>query len=192
MTIPSYKLAGMTTQDRHLVRRWIQFACDCNGVPEFGQVIVVEWNPRFTRKMGDATYNPYTFRARVRLSVPLWPRASDQEKRQTVIHEVCHCIAVYKKHGRVRRPHGLEWQQAMQNCGIEPLPTHSVDRTGLARRQRRFVLLDCPNEHKCRLTVRHYNMIQAGCELECKNCDLVVDRTSPMVEERPASALKKL
>ena len=39
--------------------------------------------------------------------------------------------------------------------------------------------------------MRHYNMVQAGYLLECKNCDLVVDRTSPMVEERPASALKK-
>ena len=53
--------------DRH-VKQWVWFACECNAVPELAQVIVVEWNPRFTRKMGDASYNPYTFRARIRLA----------------------------------------------------------------------------------------------------------------------------
>ncbi len=167
--------------DRH-VKQWIQFACDCNGVSEFGQVIVVEFNPRFTRKMGDATYNPYTFRARVRLSVPLWSRASDQDKRQTVIHETCHCVVAYT-HGKVQ-PHGPEWKQAMRNCGVDPIRTHSVDRTGLARRQRLFILQDCPNEHKCRMTVRHFNMVQAGYVLECNRCGLVVTKASPMVEDQ--------
>ena len=36
----------------------------------------------------------------IRLSIPLWPRASDQDRRETVIHEACHLIAFYK-HGLV-------------------------------------------------------------------------------------------
>ena len=173
--------------DRH-VKQWVWFACECNAVPELAQVIVVEWNPRFTRKMGDASYNPYTFRARIRLSIPLWSRASDQAKRQTVIHEVCHCIAVYTQGNKVRRPHGPEWKQAMRNCGVDPIRTHSVDRTGLARRQRLFILQDCPNEHKCRMTVRHFNMVQAGYTLECNRCGLVVTQASPMIEDRRSVA----
>jgi len=77
--------------------------------------------------------------AKIRLSTPLWPRASAQDRRETVIHEACHCIVGFK-HGRVAA-HGAEWKQAMRNCGVEPLRTHSVDRTGLARRQRQFTLL---------------------------------------------------
>ena len=175
-------------QDRHLIRRWIQFACDCNGVPEFGQVIVSEWNPRFTRKMGDATYNSQTYRARIRLSIPLWSRASDTAKRETVIHEACHIIVAYKQGNKVRRPHGPEWKEAMRNCGVQPIRTHSVDRTGLARRQRLFILGDCPNEHKCRMRVQHFNMVQAGYTLECKHCGLVVNGTSPMVEDQTVIA----
>jgi SprT protein len=76
-------------EDRH-IRSWIRFACERNGVPELAQVIVVVWNSRFTRRLGDAAYNSTTFRARVRLSVPLWPRASEVDRRETVIHEACH------------------------------------------------------------------------------------------------------
>ena len=51
--------------DRH-IRNWIRFACECNNVPELAQVIVVEWNPRFTSRLGDAGYSSITFRARIR------------------------------------------------------------------------------------------------------------------------------
>ncbi len=172
--------------DRH-VKQWVWFACERNQVLEFAQTIIVEWNPRFTRKMGDAGFNFNAFRARIRLSIPLWSRASAQDQRQTVIHETCHCIVGYK-HGKVRRPHGPEWQEAMRNCGVEPIRTHNVDRTGLTRRQRLFVLLDCPNEHQCRMTVRDYNLAQAGCVLECKRCGLVVTQASPMVEDQRSVA----
>jgi hypothetical protein len=35
------------------INEWIRFACECNGVPELAQAIVVEWNSRFTRRLGD-------------------------------------------------------------------------------------------------------------------------------------------
>jgi len=84
-------------EDPH-IRCWIRFACERNEVPELAQVVVVEWNPRFTRRLGDAGYSHVTFRATIRLSIPLWPRATDQDRRETVIHEVCHIIVGYK-HG---------------------------------------------------------------------------------------------
>ena len=89
-------------------------------VDELAQVIVVEWNPRFTRRLGDAAYNSITFRARIRLSSPLWPRTSEEDRRETVIHEACHIIVGYK-FGQVAAPHGSEWKEAMRNCGVEPL-----------------------------------------------------------------------
>ena len=165
-------------EHRH-IREWIRFACDCNSVSELAQVILVEFNPRFTRRMGDGGYDHLTYRATIRLSIPLWPRASAEDKKETVIHEACHCVVGFK-HGQVAA-HGLEWKAAMRNCGVEPLRTHTVDRTGLARRQRRFVLLDCPNQgvkHKCRINAREYNLVRRGTEFWCRNCGLHLHQNS--------------
>ena len=86
-----------------------------------------------------------------------------RSRRETVIHEACHCIVGYK-HGVVAH-HGSEWKTAMKNCGVEPLRNHTVDRTGLARRRRLFILLDCPNEgleKKCRIHARQFNLVKKG------------------------------
>ena len=176
--------------DRRRIMEWIRFACHCNRVPELAQVIGVEWNRRFTRRLGDGGYNPRTKKARIRLSVPLWPRTSEQERRETVIHEACHCIVGFK-HGRVTRPHGVKWKQAMGACGVRPLRTHNVDRTGLVRRQRRFILLDCPHAdtgHKCRINARQMNLLQRGTRMQCKVCGLNLDRRSSVKEDRAARA----
>jgi SprT protein len=124
---------AFSSDDRH-IREWLCFACNQNSVPELAQVIVVEWNARFTRRMGDALYSPSTFRARIRLSIPLWERASEQDRRETVIHEACHLVVFYKHPNAAQ--HGPEWREAMRNCGVEPQRTHNVDRTGLVRRNR--------------------------------------------------------
>jgi SprT protein len=170
--------------DRH-IRDWIRFACERNGVSELAQVIHVEWNRRFTRRLGDAGYNSVTFRARIRLSIPLWPRTSERDRRETVIHEACHIIVGYKF--GFAAAHGPKWQEAMENCSVEPLRTHSVDRTGLARKQRRFILLDCPHEgleQKCRCTSREYNKLRRGVEMWCRNCGLHLDRDVAVEEDR--------
>jgi SprT protein len=174
--------------DRH-IREWIRFACDCNKVPELAQVILVEWNSRFTRRLGDAAYNSVTFRARIRLSIPLWPRATDQDRRETVIHEACHIIVGYK-HGFAVSAHGPEWKKAMENCSVEPLRLHAVDRTGLARKQRRFILLACPYEgveRKCRCTIRELNRLRCGVEMWCKVCGLHLNREAAVDEDRTES-----
>ena len=167
------------------IKEWIWFACQRNDAEELAQAIIVEWNSRFTRRLGDGVYSPITFRARIRLSLPLWPRASEKERRETVIHEACHCIVGYK-HGIVAH-HGLEWKQAMRNCGVEPLRNHTVDRTGLARRRRLFILLDCPNEgleRKCRINVRQFNLLKKGKWFRCKVCGLNLTRESAIEEDR--------
>ena len=170
-------------EDRQ-IRKWIKFACDCNGVPELTQVILVEWNPRFTCRLGDASYNRVTYRARIRLSTPLWPRASTEVRMETVVHEACHVIVSFK-HGFGLAAHDAEWKQAMQNCGFEPRRLHSIDRTGLARRKRRFILCDCPNEQKCRILVRQFNLLlRGGEEFWCKVCGLHLNRESAIEEER--------
>jgi predicted SprT family Zn-dependent metalloprotease len=105
-----------------------------------------------------------------------------------VIHEACHIIVGYK-HGFGPAPHGLEWQEAMEKCGVEPLRTHTVDRTGLARKQKRFVLIACPHEgleRKCRCSAREYNKLRRGEEFWCKVCGLHLNRDVAVEEDRTA------
>ena len=180
----------MTTENQH-IREWVWFACDCNGVPELAQAVIVEWNPRFAARLGDGSYSVISMEAKIRLSSsPLWARASEKDRRETVIHEACHVIVKYR-HGPFVRDHGLEWRQAMENCGVEPLRTHSVDRTGLARRQRRFILHQCPNrgvEHKCRISLREFHLLEKGIEFWCKRCGIHITESSLIGEDRTAVA----
>jgi len=163
------------------IREWVRYACERNGVPELAQAVVIEWSRRFTRRMGDAMYSPISFRARIRLSVPLWGRASEQDQRETVLHETCHVIVEFK-FGRVA-PHGSLWKEAMLNCGVKPIRTHSVDRSGLTR-QRRFVVCDCPAEKKCRINAKMFNSLRRGVEFRCKVCGLDLDQSSSIEEDR--------
>lgn len=100
--------------------------------------IVIEWNNTFTRRMGDAIYFPLEKKGRIRLSLPLWPRASEQERRETVIHELCHVLNEwfrFNKSGYRYNPgHGTSWKRLMLTVGLAPKRCHSVDRTGLKRK----------------------------------------------------------
>lgn len=170
-------------KDRRGIRGWIWFACERNEVPELAQTIIVEWNSRFTRRLGDASYNPYTYRARIRLSIPLWGRASQEDRRETVIHEVCHVVVKYKFNPFIA-DRGPEWKEAMKNCGVTAARTHSVDRTGLTRPRRRFIVRDCPNEGKCRINAREYKQWRKGTDFLCNRCGLRLTQTSPVEEDR--------
>lgn len=165
--------------DENLIRQWIDFACEQNGVRQLSDSIMVEWNSRFTRRLGDAVYFRSTGLGRIRLSIPLWPRASDQDRRETVIHEACHVIVGYKFCNAPH--HGAEWKAAMRACGIKPSRTHEIDRTDLTRKKRLFVVLDCPNpdiKRKCHVGVRLRNRLQKGDVITCRVCALVIDGTA--------------
>ena len=131
-----------------------------------------EFNLRFTRKLGDATYNHNKKRGLVRLSTPLWQRATEEQRRETVIHEACHVIVFSR---RSTEKHGPKWCEAMLNCGISPERTHHVDRTGLYHRQKRYIVSSCPNagvDHKCRVSARRLGQLKKGCVLHCRICKI--------------------
>ena len=73
----------------------------------------------------------------------------------------------------------------MRKCGVEPMRTHSVDRTGLIRRQRQFILVGCPNAelgHRCRITARQANLLRRGQEFWCEVCGLHLDLEAVLKE----------
>lgn len=111
----------------------------------------IDWKERFTSRMGDALYatkdqrvrrSSERFRidgtiCRCRFSIPLWLRATESERRQTVIHEVCHLVAAHEAHlaGRkVSSPHGREWKAVMRRAGVTPKRCHNVNNKGLGKK----------------------------------------------------------
>lgn len=149
-------MAGLHTQ-------WIREACEANGVPELADRIRWEWSDRFTARMGDATFSLN----RIRLSRPLWPRASDAERRQTVIHEACHLIAFYK-YGRQGTGHGAYWKATMRRAGVSPKRCHNVDRSGLKQSRAKFAF-DCACMTHMVGKIRA-NKIRAGVKYTCRRC----------------------
>ncbi len=121
------------------IREQIETACRACGVPDLSARIGVLWSGRFIARMGDARWDKRRGAGLIRLSRPLWPKATDEERRETVIHEACHVIADYRFGGR--QGHGPRWVEMMARCGFtRPQRCHSVDREAIQeRRERRRV-----------------------------------------------------
>lgn len=122
-------------------RKMVQDCCNQMNMP--GLHITVSWNNRFTRRMGDAETKygkkpGQQVGGAIRLSRPLWPNATPEQRDQTIKHEAAHIIANIK-HG-VQCGHGPRWKAVMRSLGLEPKRCHQVDRTGLKRSQPRMVI----------------------------------------------------
>ncbi len=92
---------------------WAHRACEVNGVPHLASEITIEFNSRFTCRLGDASWR----RRNIRLAAKVWKTLPVMERRVAVIHEACHIIAGVKTKGK-GKAHGREWVQAMHNAGV--------------------------------------------------------------------------
>jgi SprT protein len=118
------------------IRELIEWACRACGVPELSGKIRLTWSARFIARMGDARWDGRHGLGIIRLSRPLWPKASDEERRETVIHETCHVIADRRFGGK--QGHGPRWRHMMALCGYPaPQRCHSVDREAIQQRRER-------------------------------------------------------
>jgi predicted SprT family Zn-dependent metalloprotease len=167
--------------DSGTIRALIKAACEANGVGEIAHRIIVKWSNRYTNCMGKALYRS-EWDMCVTFSVPLWPRADEDERRQTIIHEACHIIARYKHQhlgGQPRiAPHGWQWKQAMQRSGIQPKRCHKVDTTGLKRRTKKFFYNCACMTHE--VGAMRHKRLQAGMIYTCRKCKTNL-RNAPVV-----------
>ena len=140
-------------------------ACARLGEMRLSSALRVEFHARFTRRLGDARHSPPL----IRLSLPLWPRTSPEERRSTVLHELCHVVA-QRRHGPRVQPHGPEWRELMGIVGETPTPRHGVDRSGLARSQRRFAFAcACPGKSH-RVSALRVGRMRRGWTYRCVAC----------------------
>lgn len=110
------------------------------GVEEsLGNKVEYSFSPRMTHTMGYAYSERYVPRKRkrrhlVRFSSQLWERASERERYETIIHEVCHIVANHLYAGEKIKPHGRKWKSLMERCGLQPEIYHHVNTKDLAPR----------------------------------------------------------
>ena len=191
---------SITHEDRVKAAEVVLWTLRTLGHEDLIDVIRVEWNSKFTARLGDALYQrSFSARgasvtqplkpqkARVRFSIPLWPRASEQERRETVIHEICHIVCSHEAAlaGRGKpQAHGWEWKALMRKCGVKPERCHNVDRTGL-KKTRKVIDASCGcGKHD--VTPYVAGRIAAGCRYTCRKC-----RQAIVVHQEVAPVAKK-
>jgi predicted SprT family Zn-dependent metalloprotease len=117
-------------------------SCITLELPQYYNRIVVEWSNGLKTTMGNARTKRSKdgdYSGLIRLSVALWPRASEEERKETVIHEAAHILAhiVYGE----RCDHGPKWVATMARLGYPNASRcHQVDVRGLKRPIRRYAV----------------------------------------------------
>ena len=149
--------------------------------------VKIVFNDRFTGRAGDANYG----KMRIRLSTPLWPRMTEQDRYTTIVHEACHIVVHHKRQLKGCSPyfgvtaHGIEWKRAMCKCGLNPTRCHKIDRTGIKRVVRRIkAYCDCDTTHE--ITLNLATRIRKGFTYTCKNChsELVIPEAKSYIHNR--------
>jgi predicted SprT family Zn-dependent metalloprotease len=121
------------------------------GVPQLKGLTHIEFNPRFTRRAGDAKLsrrgmwegniwvNKHS--GKIRLGTKYFSVASDEDKMQTVVHEACHIANDYMFHTntqwrnveydikqeRATDGHGPGWAKLMGRMGLPANRFHCMN-----------------------------------------------------------------
>lgn len=166
----------VTIEMKKKARQDAKEALEKLGYPELFEHLRIEWNSRFSARMGDARYRSMRD-CRIRLSEPLWPRASEEKRRNTVIHEICHIVVAHEYSfvalSKLRpKPHGPEWQAKMRACGEDPKRCHSVPTAGAKNSRRHHVYhCNCEGEQRIHRVGNKVNAnIQRGQYYSCRRC----------------------
>lgn len=150
--------------DKPLINKWIEECCLANNIPELVPKIRWRFNNRFRARMGDA----HLTKLELRFSVPLWGKATPEQKENTVKHEAAHLIT-FQKYGKVKS-HGEQWRQVMLRAGQQPTRTHSV------KSDRKTIDVICTG---CKMIIsmgsRRYARMRNGQRYLCKGCNSPVE-----------------
>ena len=99
------------------------------NLPELQLEVEVVFSPKLKRKLGRAIPS----RGIVTLHVAL-ARAPRRLLREVLSHEAAH-IAVFRRHGKGRRPHGPEWAELVREAGYRPSKSLPVPASENSNRQ---------------------------------------------------------
>lgn len=121
----------MTDQE---VEDLVRHALTANMVEAKLVTLSWSWSDRIGKWMGCCCCSRRDPRdMHIELSSILFPRATDYERRNTVIHEACHAVENLRvgvaKHAAAS--HGFDWETAVLRTGYEPIELHNVDTEGV-------------------------------------------------------------
>jgi predicted SprT family Zn-dependent metalloprotease len=143
----------------------IQFACDKNGRPDIAAMIAVSWSNRMIVTMGKVHGGPL-IGYKMTLSAKIFASISEEEQRDTVIHETCHVIDGHVNNRKMS--HGEGWKVAMCRAGLEPRRIYEAEVNPLVKR----FIYSCPN--KCKdeypLSTILHNRVSKGRTRICAKC----------------------
>lgn len=104
----------------------------------------------------------------MKFSCPLWLRATPEQRDETIVHEICHVLD-YILNGK-SNGHNRVWKQLMIKCGYPPKRCHNIDRTGIARRNKR-VAASCPCGNMTSLGSTQAGRLRRGTfAYRCRKC----------------------
>lgn len=105
---------------------------------------------------------------RLRFNTVLLQENKDAFLKEVVPHEVAHLLA-WALYGRGIKPHGIEWQQIMQQVfQLAPSRTHRFD---VKRSAKMNYIYACACEGKMHtLTLKRHNWIMGGRRYICLHC----------------------
>jgi len=170
--------------DKARIREIMATVCEKNGVSELESQTSIEWNARFTSRMGDANYN----KMRVRFSIPLFALAGEKDQEDTIAHEMAHIVARHK-YGKKIKSHGGEWQACMLVAGYKPTRCHDIDTTGLKKSRKTCKTYCNCNTHM--VTPKMYGDIAKGRGRICSKCKGRLTLQPKAVAPKPVATVVK-
>lgn len=108
----------------------------------------------------------------IRFNPWIFAKYPEDSWRNTIPHEVAHYIADCRYGPRIR-PHGVQWQQIMQDFGAEPSVCGQYDLTGIPQRQMQRYTYQCACG-QVQLSARRHHKVQRGCQYRCVSCQQIL------------------
>src|SRR5437868_1149491 len=109
----------------HNVHAILDECCVRFGLPALKDKVRFRWSNRMTRAAGFA-FNTGV----IKLSIPLFARATPEKQRNIIVHEICH---IAERVMGYKMGHGKLWKSLMLSMGETPTRCHNIDRSGLRR-----------------------------------------------------------
>lgn len=149
--------------------------CQILGVPQFVEMIDVVISHKMQTSLATASMKRNGDKREyiLKINERLWIRASDEEKRNTLIHEICHLVEFYNydKIQRTRAGHGPVWESYMRKCGLNPYCErfHNVYCHDLKRAQHKWDASCLCGKHKIS-TTKARRIMENRQQYICRRC----------------------
>lgn len=157
----------MKDEQKAQVDQWIKETLRTLDSEYIFNDLEIEFNDRYIAKMGMARQCNETGALSVHFSTQLWAVANDTQRKQTVVHEICHIVSMDRG---IFDSHGSYWQGLMLQCGHQPNRCTTVQRPDeLRNADQRVIKAKC----KCKthtITKNRATRIKKGSSYRCLSC----------------------